>query len=269
MVDEDKLIKQGIRLTDAWFKKFKKQIEHDLSLCKTYEEFLERTKDYTTANILINSGYSAEMEKLITLALTNTKFLRASQRELLEQTIKYNVGNLIQSIGEDIKTIVRDEVSKGYDEGLHSHEIGKRLTKQIDTINNTRARTIARTEVNRTQTIAEYVTHKDRGAKGFSVKCRPDCCPLCAEDYADVTDPNYTIYHNQIQNLNRRLKTTRNHEDKKLIKDEVEGLMNQQNKITGSDGGKLIGGNVQFTMDQTEMLPPRHPNCRCSVNFYY
>ena len=59
MVSEDKLIRQGIKKTDAWFKQFKRRISHDLSLCHTYEEFVERTQDYTTNNILVNSGYAA------------------------------------------------------------------------------------------------------------------------------------------------------------------------------------------------------------------
>ena len=87
MVNEDKLIKQGIRKTDAWFKEFKNRVTRDLSLCDTYEEFVERTQAYTTNNILINSGYAAEMTALITTIMNNQRFARASQRELIEQTI--------------------------------------------------------------------------------------------------------------------------------------------------------------------------------------
>ena len=269
MVDEEKLIKQGIRLTEAWFKKFKKQLEHDLSICETYEEFLERTKEYTTNNILIGSGYAEEMGALIALAITNSKFMRASKRALVEQVIRNNVGLLIQDVGEDIKQTVRDEVSKGYDEGLHAKEISKRLNKEIDKINIQRARTIARTEVNRTQTISEYIIHKDRGAKGFTVVCRPDCCPLCAKDYANVNDPDYTLNYKRIQNLTNQLKRNPHREDANQIKAELEDLDNSQNNITGSDGGQLIGGETRFSMEDTKMLPPRHPNCRCSVNYFY
>ena len=52
MVSEDKLIKAGIRLTDEWFRKFKKKVEHDLSLCETYEEFIERTKEYKPLSLM-------------------------------------------------------------------------------------------------------------------------------------------------------------------------------------------------------------------------
>ena len=41
MVSEDKLIRQGIRKTDAWFNRFKKRISQDLALCDTYKEFVE------------------------------------------------------------------------------------------------------------------------------------------------------------------------------------------------------------------------------------
>ena len=223
MVSEEKLIRQGIRRTDAWFQQFKRRIAHDLSLCDTYEEFVERTKDYTTNNILINSGYSAEMSTLVTQIINNHRFQRASQRELLEQTINNNVGLLIQNVGEDIKETVRTVVKQGYDEGLHPTVIAKNISKEIDTINNTRARTIARTEVKRTDTVANYIRHKEQGAKGFTVQCRPDCCELCQEEYEDVdsTDKPY------------------------------------------------VGGDVDFTMDDTDMLPPLHPNCRCTAMFNY
>ena len=255
MVDEDKLIKQGIRLTDAWFKKFKKQIEHDLSLCKTYEEFLERTKDYTTANILINSGYSAEMESLITQILNNHRFQRASQRELIEQTINNNVGLLIQDVGEDIKETVRTVVKNGYDEGLHPTEMARNIHHEIDSINNRRARTIARTEVKRTDTVANYIRHKDEGAKGFTVQCRPDCCPLCAEDYGGKDPVEQKAVLDKIRWI------------KKYNADRNNPVKIDDPLLHGK--GETIGGNIEFTMDQTDMLPPRHPNCRCTVRYVY
>jgi hypothetical protein len=255
MVSEDKLIRQGIRRTDAWFQQFKKRIEHDLSLCDTYEEFIERTKEYTTSNILVTSGYSDEMIELITQILNNHKFQRASQRALLEETINANVAYLIQNVGEDIKETVRTVVKQGYDEGLHPNEIAKNITHEIDGINAKRARTIARTEVKRTDTVANYVRHKEDGAIGFTVQCRPDCCPLCAEDYA----------HKDPKEQQARLDWI------KQIKKENKGKPKEEQiddpLLHGK--GETIGGNVKFTMDDTIMLPPRHPNCRCTAMFFY
>ena len=256
MVSEDKLIRQGIRLTDAWFNKFKKQIEHDLTLCKTYEEFVERTKNYTTNNILVTSGYSVEMSSLVTQMLNNHKFKRASQRALLEQTINNNVGMLIQNVGETIKETVRTVVKQGYDEGLHPTAIARNITKEIDTINNTRARTIARTEVKRTDTVANYIRHKEQGAAGFTVQCRPDCCPYCAEEY----DENLTA-EDQQETLDY-IKEIEKHNEDAAPEDRIDDPLLRCK-------GETIGGNARFSMDDTDKLPPLHPNCRCTAMFFY
>ena len=256
MVSEDKLIKQGIKKTDAWFQKFKKQVNHDLNLCKTYEEFIERTQDYTTNNILINSGYAAEMSSIVTQAINNHKFARASQRRLLEQTIDNNVGMLITNVGEDIKESVRTIVKQGYDEGLHPTAIAKNINKRIDVINNTRARTIARTEVKRTDTVANYVRHKEQGATGFTVQCRPDCCELCAESY----DSERTA-EQQKERL-EYIEELREYNSGKPADEKIDDPL-----LRGK--GDAIGGDVMFSMDDTDMLPPLHPNCRCTAMFNY
>ncbi len=210
MVSEDKLIKEGIRYTDKLFTQLKKRVTYDLEHSKSLEEFLERTKDFTIQNPLVTTGYQATMTRLVTQAVYNSRFARASQRELVRTAIDNQVGNLIVNVGEDLKNNIREIVKKGYDEGLHSREISKNIASEIDTINNTRARVIARTEVKRAETIANYIVNNERGATHFEVYCRPDCCPICEEDYSDTV----------------------------------------------------------FTIDQTEMLPPRHPNCRCGVRYY-
>ena len=234
---QEKIIKQGIRLTDQWFRRFRKQFQHDLKLCKTWEEFLERTEEYTVGNVMVSSGYSGDMQDIIVLALNGIRFERASQRQLIEETIRNNVGQLIVNVGEDIRQTTRRIVSQGYDEGLHPYQIGRNLDKEITSIERKRARTIARTEVKRTDTIANYILAKENGAVGFTVKCRPDCCPYCAQAYADLTGEAY------------------------------ENLTDDNGKP--KNGGKLIGGEKRFSMDQVEVLPPFHPNCRCTVYYIY
>ena len=257
MVSYEKLIKQGIRKTDRWFEQFKKRVNRDIELSDNYQEFIERTQAYTTQNPLMASGYAEEMSSLAVRALANHKFQRASQRELLEQTINNNVGMLIQNVGEDIKETVRSVVKQGYDEGLHPREIGKNISKEIDTINNTRARTIARTEVKRTDTVAAYIRHKENGAIGFVVQCRPDCCPLCAETYDEeltADKQQETLdYIKELEEYNANVE-----DPKDRIYDPL---------LDGK--GETIGGDVQFTMDETDMLPPLHPNCNCSARYIY
>ena len=255
MVSNEKLIKQGILKTDRWFQQFKKRVNKDIELCDTYQEFIERTKAYTTDNILLTSGYAEEMSTLATQALANHKFQRASQRALLEQTINNNVGMLIQNVGEDIKETVRSVVKQGYDEGLHPREIGRNISKEIDTINNTRARTIARTEVKRIDTVAGYVRHKEKGAIGFVVQCRPDCCPYCAETYdEELTAEKQQETLDYIEEIKEHNKE---HPDDKIDDPLLRGK------------GETIGGDVQFSMDETDMLPPLHPNCNCSARYIY
>ena len=155
---------------------------------------------------------------------------------------------LITNVGEDIKETVRTIVKDGYDKGLHPTEIAKNINHEIDVINNTRARTIARTEVKRTDTVANYVRHKEQGATGFTVQCRPDCCEYCAEEYDSETTA----------------------EQQREVLAHIEEM-----KAEGIDDplvrgkGETLGGDVQFSMDDTDKLPPLHPNCRCTAMFNY
>ena len=237
MVSEQKLIKTGIRYTDSLFEEIKKKVTFDLEHSDSLEQFLERTKDYTISNPLVTTGYADTMSQLVSQATHNTRFARASQRQLVRTIIQDQVGHLVTNVGEDLKQSIRDVVKQGYDEGLHSRDIAKNLNKEIDTISNTRAKAIARTEVARTHTISDYVVAKDKGATGYTVVCRPDCCEYCAEIYADLTDNEYDSLQEDIEN--------------------------------GNNDGQLIGGEKVFSMDNTDDLPPFHPNCRCSANFNY
>ena len=232
MPSQSNLIKKGVRYSDLTFDRIKKKLRRELEYSSDLEDFLNRTKDFTLSNPLIATGFQNEMSNIIRQGGMDTRFIRASQRELVHQTIDNYVGQLITNVGDDIKNNVRDIVKRGFDEGLHSREISKQIDQELDIINRTRARTIARTEINRARTISDYVVNRERGASGFQVVCRPDCCELCAEAYADITGEAY---------------------------DELQE--------DGNDGHLITG--VNFDMSDTDMLPPFHPNCRCSVVYQY
>ena len=53
-----KLINNGIRLTDAFFKDLKVRVTNDIKSSKDLEEFLTRTDAYTTGNAFLDSGYA-------------------------------------------------------------------------------------------------------------------------------------------------------------------------------------------------------------------
>ena len=183
MPSQNKLIRQGIRYTDALFKELDNRLRHGVREADTLEEFLDQTSEYTTNNPLVTTGYNATMTRLILAETHNHKFTRPAQKELTRLTIENYVGDLITNVGEDIKTGVRDIVTEGYNKGLSQEEIADNISRQIETIQNTRARTIARTEIARTATVSDYIINKERGATHFTVNSRDSCCEICEEEY--------------------------------------------------------------------------------------
>lgn len=268
-MNNDTLIKQGINYSDKFFEILKERIIKQLGKSKDLEDFLSRTKEFTVENPLTSTDYVDTMTNIVLAGMSNAEFIRATQREVVRTAIQDATASLIVNVGEDLKQTIRDTVKAGFDDGLHSTEIAQNITKEVDTINRTRARTIARTEISRALTVSDYIVNKERGAIGFTVVCRPDCCPVCAKDYARVTDKQFSSNYKQIQNLSRQLKNNPRREDANDIKQAISGLEQAQDSITGSTNGKLIGGKYQFSMSQTDMLPPRHPNCRCSATYVY
>lgn len=219
MVSQDKLIKTGIQYTDALFEEIIRRLQNGVKQADTLEEFLEKTKEYTTANPVVTTGYDSTMLNLILSETNNYKFSRSSQRELTRITIENYVGELIRDVGEDVKQTVRDIAIEEYNnpEGSNPQKLAKRISQAVTGIKNKRARTIARTETARTSTISDYIISKERGATHFTVSCRSTRCSKCQKEYCK-TSPT--------------------------------------------------GGDVEFTIDQTDKLPPLHPNCRCVANFY-
>ena len=219
MVSDDKLIKQGIRYTDALFEELIRRLQKGVLDNDTLESFLEHTREYTTNNPLQSTGYTETMLALILAETNNHKFSRPSQRELTRVTIENYVGTLIANVGEDIKQTVRDIVTEEYNnpEGSNPQKMAKRISEEVSSIKNKRARTIARTEIARTSTVSDYIIAKERGATHYTVNCRSTRCSICKKLYC------------------------KNNE---------------------------TGGDVEYSIEDTSNLPPVHPNCRCSANFY-
>ena len=217
MVSDEKLIKQGIKYTDALFKEIEKLLRQGVIQSDSLEAFLEQTKGYTTSNPLVTSGYDATMISLILAETNNHKFSRPAQKQLVRLTIEQYIGQLITNVGEDIKADVRDIVKEGYNNKLSQSEIADNISAKIQSIQKTRANVITRTEIARAATVSDYIINKERGATHFVVECRSTRCEKCEELYCKSSQ---------------------------------------------------IGGDVEFTIDQVDMLPPLHPNCRCHAAFY-
>ena len=183
MVSQNKLIKNGIRYTDRLFDEIDRRLKEGVKESDTLEAFLEKTKDYTTANPLVTTGYQGTMLNLILHETNNHRFSRPAQKELTRVVIEERVGHLIRDVGEDIKQSVRDIVKEGYNNNLSQYEIADNISAKIGTIKNTRANVIARTEIARTATISDYIVNVERGATTFTVDCRETCCSECEEVY--------------------------------------------------------------------------------------
>ena len=192
MVSDEKLIKQGIKYTDALFAELEKRIRQGLIKTDTLESFLEKTKQYTTANPLVSTGYQDTLIKLILAEANNHKFSRPAQKELVRVTIEQYIADLIRNVGEDIKQDVRDIVREGYNKGLSQYEIADIISERISVIKNTRANAIARTEIARAATVSDYIINKERGATHFTVDCRNTACDICKKEYLKNPDREAT-----------------------------------------------------------------------------
>ena len=78
-MNQDKLIKQGIKYTDSLFDEISRRLEQGVRQCDTLEEFLSKYKEYTDGegenNPLVVSGYKDQMLKIILQKLNQQCFL--------------------------------------------------------------------------------------------------------------------------------------------------------------------------------------------------
>ena len=187
MVSVDKLIKVGVKYTDNYFEQLKKLYTNAYNKNNTLEEFLNDTRDYSISNPLEANGFKEALTDLIAASTNDIRFSRPAQKQLMNTIIKNTTGELITNVGDDVKQSVRDIVARGYNTGTLSREnVAKEIESTLDSINNTRARTIARTEIKRAQTTSNYVVAKDRGANCYTYKCGAEPCDLCSEDCGQV-----------------------------------------------------------------------------------
>ena len=234
MPSQDKLIKNGILYTDSLFLEIEKRLKQGVLSSDTLESFLAKTKEYTTSNPLVFSGYLEKMVSIVLQETNNHRFSRPAQKELVRIIIEERVGEKIADVGDDIKESVRDIVKEGYNQGLSQDKIADNISHRIGVIKNKRARAIARTEIARTATISDYVVSQERGATHFYVECRNTACEKCKKAWHKDWTP------------------------------ETDETFEPSDKSAGGKG--WIGDRV-YSMSQTDK-PPIHPNCRCVAYFF-
>ena len=236
MPSQQKLIKAGIKYTDALFAEISKRLEKGVKASDSLEDFLDKYHKAfpDKGNPLISLGYDKRMLDLILSETNNHRFSRPAQKELVRVTVEEKVGELIVDVGEDIKDSVRDIVREGYDRNLSDDKIAENISSKVSSIKGKRARAIARTEIARTATISDYVINRERGATGWYVECRNTACPVCKDRWHKSWTP--------------------------------ENDDSFEPSDTSAGGKGWIGDRI-FSMEDTGRLPPVHPSCRCVV--YY
>lgn len=203
-----KLIKQGIKSSDQYFKEIKEEYGRLYKKADNFEEFLAY-ESYSPINAKM-AAYETLMTDIVGNGLNDIRFNRPAQKALFKTVVDKRTATLVQNVNEDTRTSIRNIIQDAYKQGDLSHKtVMEQISKTCDNINHTRARTIARTELNNATTTADYIINKERGANAYKYYCGEDPCEICEEDCGEV-----------------------------------------------------------FEIDDIEHLPPRHPNCKCGVNFF-
>lgn len=185
----NKLIKKGITTSDRYFKDITKEYTRLYRNARDYEEFLSY-ESYSPIEAKMQN-YHDNMVNIINAGFKDIRFNRPAQKALFKTVIDTRTSSLITNVNEDTRNTVRDIIKKSYKAGDLSYKtVEAEITKTCNTINNTRARAIARTELNNATTTADYIINKERGANVYSYQCAGDPCDICEPDCGEVFEIN-------------------------------------------------------------------------------
>jgi len=125
---------------------------------------------------LQNAGVSTEeVEEMFNLGVPQRQL-----RDLYTRTYEN-----LQSVAEEAAPVVRDVLTEGLAEGVNPREMARRLTKEVRTIQRTRAEVLARTEVINSYSEATLDRYDRVGQSGVTVSGEfataddSRVCPIC------------------------------------------------------------------------------------------
>lgn len=176
----NKLIKLGVKTSDQYFKEISDEYSRLYTRASDYAEF-EQYYTYSPIETLM-TGYTENMMNLVGQGISDIRFSRPAQQALFKTVINERVATLVTNVNEDTRESIRDIVKQSYRDGLSTKDVAKEITNTCDSINRTRGRTIARTEIKQAQTTANYIRAKERGANVYDYVCGHNPCDLCEED---------------------------------------------------------------------------------------
>ncbi len=174
---------------------------------------------------LMQQGVSVDNRDIQTVF--NLPLPRRQLKRLYTRTFD-NLEDITSDMADDIREVLTD----GLEEGVNPREMARRLTKEVRTIQKTRAETLARTETVNSYSEATLDRYEDAGVEAvhhgeWAAAMDSRTCPIC--EYIDGTE--FTI-------------------------DEMRD---------GTFEFPAPGDVPDYLAGTYRARPPAHPNCRCTI----
>lgn len=174
---------------------------------------------------LMQQGVSVDNRDIETVF--NLPVSRRQLRKLYTRTFEN-----LQNITDDMADVIREELTQGLEEGVNPREMARRITKEVRSIQKSRAETLARTETVNSYSEGTLDRFEDVGVgtvkHGEWAAAMDDrTCPIC--EYIDGEE--YTV-------------------------DEMRN---------GTFEFPADGDAPDYLAGTYRLRPPAHPNCRCSI----
>lgn len=187
------------------FDQLMKDIEKDIGRrtinAKNLDSWIEKIGGYNQNPFTMGGLKHTEITKLLESIMSQAKFkglARGGTAELVKGVISENTMHYVTRMGDDMKNNLRRIAVDSYNQKLNPSQIAKKLQEEVQSLNKTRAKAIARTETMRSNNLSNYVNAKlNMGAKSYKVISASDCCSRCEEIYKngniwfDIEDLEY------------------------------------------------------------------------------
>lgn len=205
-------------------------VERRTKNSKNITEWTQNLSPYINNNCMVTGTHAAAVQDFVNGVadtVNQTKLPAGSNPEIVKGVMAEACYTYVTNVGEDLKTEMQKNAVECYNKGLAPSGVAKELGNKIQSMSDSRCRTIARTETMRASSLAQYLRAKQRGMKSYIIECHEDACPVCIEAYGE--NQNGTEFTNPT---------------------DME-----------------IPETTVFDIEDTDMLPPIHPNCRCTARY--
>ena len=168
---------------------------------KDIDAWIDNLSEYVGRNCFrtgIHAVAALEVIRQISDTVDQISMPPGSHPEIVKGTIAEACYTLVTNMGDDLKSEMQRIAVESYNQKNTPQQTAKLLSDKIESIDKTRARTIARTETCRAANLANYINAKQMGAKSYRVICNEGCCEYCQDEYGNdesggVGDTVYSI----------------------------------------------------------------------------